>query len=209
MARLNVNPTRMEMQTLKKRLQTARKGHRLLKNKSDEMVRQFMSLIGLNKELRAQVEDALTVALKLFIVSEGKANVQEIAEALSVPSVSYNITTGLTSIMGLNVPKIELDISKPDQVLPYSLISGNIRLDQSIITISTLFEKIIKLAEVEKTCDMLAEEIQKNKRRINALEYILIPQIEETIKYIVMKLDENERNNLVRLMKVKEKMFDV
>ncbi len=204
MARLNVNPTRMELRRLKARLKTAVRGHKLLKDKSDEMVRQFMKYIKLNKTLREELEPQIEGGLKAFAVSRAMMLPQEVEEAISMPSYSLDINAGTANVMGLNVPKLTFAEKSGYELYPYSFITTDSQLDNSISRLLVILQKIIRLAEVEKTCNMLADEIEKNRRRVNALEYIMIPQIQETIKYITMKLDENERSNLIRLMKVKE-----
>ena len=204
MARLNVNPTRMELLRLKQRLSTAKRGYKLLKDKSDEMIRQFMVYIKQNKEFRNEVEKEMKTALSGYVTVRSRMTSQEAFKAVSVSDRTYSFVPGLINIMGLNVPKITVN-EKKKNMLPYSLVSNSVGLDKSIMILSKLLDKIIKLAEVEKICTMLAENIEKSRRRINALEYVIIPNIEETMKFIVMKLDENELGNRVRLMKVKEK----
>ena len=204
MARLNVNPTRVELRRLKARLATAVRGHKLLKDKSDEMIRQFMARIRRNRELREMLEPEISAALRSFAVSRSMMLPQETEAALSMPSYALDMDAGTAYVMGLAVPKITIKENAGQELFPYSFITTASALDNSISRLLTLLQGLVKLAEVEKACNMLADEIEKNRRRVNALEYILIPQIEETIKYIKMKLDENERGNLIRLMKVKE-----
>lgn len=203
MARLAVNPTRMELRRLKTRLKTATRGHKLLKDKSDEMIRQFMSYVRENKRLREEVEDELGDALRSFMLARAVSSSQTIEQALCMPAIRADVVTGIQNVMGVDVPHIEIIPQKQDQLLPYTFAGTSSDLDNAILKISKLMEKLLKLAEVEKTCNMLADEIEKNRRRVNALEYVMIPQLNETIKYIVMKLDENERGSLIRLMKVK------
>ncbi len=203
MARLAVNPTRMELRRLKDRLKTAQRGHKLLKDKSDEMIRQFMNYVRQNKQLREEIEDELRRALQKFMFAGAMRPVQEIEQALAMPSYKVDVSIGTKNVMGVDVPDISITPSASNELLPYNFVSTSAETDEAIITISNLIEKMLKLAEIEKTCNMLANEIEKNRRRVNALEYVVIPQLEETIKYIVMKLDENERANLIRLMKVK------
>lgn len=204
MARLKVNPTRMELRRLKDRLKTAQRGHKLLKDKSDEMIRQFMLLINENKKLRKEVEGGLSVALEGFAYAKAISNEYELQEALQMPTKTTEISVSTNNVMSVLVPIYTMEESKEGDLFPYSFSSITQELDSAILTISNLSEKMVKLAEVEKTCNMLALEIEKNKRRVNALEYFMIPQIEETIKFIEMKLEENERGNIVRLMKVKD-----
>lgn len=203
MAKLNVNPTRMELRRLKTRLKTATRGHKLLKDKSDEMVRQFMLLIRQNKSLREEIEGELGGALKDFMLARAVSSDAVIEEAIALPGVKLNLKTSERNLMGVDVPEFEIEEGENAELYPYSFASVTSELDSSIATLSTLLTKLLKLAEVEKACNMLADEIEKNRRRVNALEYVMIPQLEETIKYITMKLDENERSATIRLMKVK------
>lgn len=203
MAKLNVNPTRMELRRLKARLKTAVRGHKLLKDKSDETIRRFMEYIKENKRLREEVEGELGDALKLFMLAGAVTASQVIEEAVAMPAKSVKLTLGENNIMSVVVPTITVTPEENTNLYPYSFSGVSAELDGSIANLSNLLEKLVKLAEVEKTCNMLADEIEKNRRRVNALEYVMIPQLEETIKYITMKLDENERSSTVRLMKVK------
>lgn len=203
MARLAVNPTRMELRRLKNRLKTATRGHKLLKDKSDEMIRQFMSFIKQNKKLREEVERELPDALRSFVLARAVASSQEIEQALCMPAKKVDIDMGTKNVMGVDVPSLTITPSDGEDFLPYAFTSAPYELDAAIIKLSSLMQKLLQLAEIEKTCNMLADEIEKNRRRVNALEYVMIPQLNETIKYILMKMDENERASLTRLMKVK------
>lgn len=202
-SKLKVNPTRMELRRLKDRKKTAVRGHKLLKDKSDEMIRQFIGYAKENMRLRLEVEQGLSNALAEFMLAKSVSQDGVIWEALSMPSIGMELEIGTKNIMSVNIPSIGIKKSESTSLYPYSFASVTSELDKSISTISVLAEKLIKLAEVEKTCNMLATEIEKNRRRVNALEYIMIPQTEEAIHDITMKLDENERGNIVRLMKVK------
>ncbi len=202
-SKLKVNPTRMELRRLKDRKKTAVRGHKLLKDKSDEMIRQFIGYAKENMRLRLEVEQELSNALAEFMLAKSVSQDGVIWEALSMPAIGMELEIGTKNIMSVNVPSIGIKKSESTSLYPYSFASVTSELDKSISTISVLAEKLIKLAEVEKTCNMLATEIEKNRRRVNALEYIMIPQTEEAIHDITMKLDENERGNIVRLMKVK------
>ena len=191
MARLNVNPTRMELKKLKARLQTATRGHKLLKDKSDEMIRRFTALIKENKRMRAELEAELSDCLGKFATACAYSSKEEIDKVFSMPVSNVSATFAVRDVMNVEVPSIEVSETKSDA-------------DYSVEKISRLVGKLLKLAEIEKTVAMLAVEIERNKRRVNALEYIMIPQIEETVKYIKSKLDENERAATTRLMKVKD-----
>ena len=202
MAIMKVNPTRMELRRLKTRLKTATRGHKLLKDKSDEMIRRFMEYVKLNKSLREEVESELVVALKGFTVAKSLVDTTTLDTALSVPGVKFGVDVTTRNILSVEVPVLSVK-KEGIENYPYSFASVPSAMDTSIGTVTGLLGKLLKLAEVEKTCNMLADEIEKNRRRVNALEYVMIPQLQETIKYITMKLDENERGNLIRLMKVK------
>lgn len=208
MARLNVNPTRMELKRLKGRLSTATRGHKLLKDKSDEMIRRFSVIIKENKALRTRLEAELKDCLGQFAFARGTASQEDFDKAFSMPSsgVSAKYETG--DVMGVTVPKITVEKSINGGDYPYAFGEISSEADYSVERISSLIGDLIKLAEVEKTAAMLSVEIERNKRRVNALEYIMIPQIEETIGYIRSKLDENERAATTRLMKVKAMLAD-
>lgn len=203
MAKMNVNPTRMELRRLKTRLKTATRGHKLLKDKSDEMIRQFMVYVRENKRLREEIEAELSSALKGFTLARAVSSNAVIEEAVMMPATKAEISLSSDNVMSVEVPSISVVEHEGQDKYPYSFDTVTSELDASIGTLSTLLVKLVKLAEVEKTCNMLADEIEKNRRRVNALEYVMIPQIQETIKYINMKLDENERASTIRLMKVK------
>lgn len=204
MAIQNVNPTRMEMKRLKERLKTATRGHKLLKDKTDEMVRQFIVLARENKRLREQVEDKLSVALKNFLLAKSVSDTRVVEEALLTPSRTLTLSCTQKNFMNIGVPSITIDSTSQTDLFPYSFLSVTSQLDDSVSNLNDIVVELIQLAEIEKTCNMLADEIEKNKRRVNALENILIPDMQDTIKYIKMKLDENERSATVRLMKVKD-----
>lgn len=203
MAILNVNPTRMEMKRLQGRLKTASRGHKLLKDKTDEMIRRFIALAEENKRLREETEQELSAALQSFAEARAVTDSRVVEEAILMPSRNVSIQTSSRKVMGIDVPSITVSDSG-GEMYPYSFLSVCEQLDDSVRGLNAVVVKLIKLAETEKTCNMLAEEIEKNKRRVNALENIMIPQLTETIKYIKMKLDESERSATVRLMKVKD-----
>ena len=203
MSIMNVNPTRMEMKRLQQRLKTASRGHKLLKDKTDEMIRRFIAVAEENKRLREETEKELASALVSFAQARAVTDSRVVEEAILMPSRSLEITTSSGKVMGIDVPRIEVK-DNGGELYPYSFLTVTEQLDNAVRGLNAVVIKLIKLAETEKTCNMLAEEIEKNKRRVNALENIMIPQLDETIKYIKMKLDESERSATVRLMKVKD-----
>jgi len=156
-----------------------------------------------NKKLREEVEAELSVALREFMLARAVSSDAIIEEAIAMPGVKVGLETSTINVMSVNVPSFTIKEGEGKELFPYSFASVTSELDSSISTLSGLLVKMLKLAEVEKACNMLADEIEKNRRRVNALEYVMIPQLQETIKYITMKLDENERSATIRLMKVK------
>lgn len=206
MARLNVNPTRMELSNLKKKLASARRGHRLLKDKRDELMRQFMILIKENRRLRAEVEKGITEANKYMSVA-GSVMQREILEtALLIPKQEVEISVDKKNTMSVEVPKFssKFKTSNSNDIYSYGMAFTSIDLDGAVSALSSIFPKMIELAEIEKSCQLMADEIEKTRRRVNALEHIMIPDYEETIKFITMKLSENERSTTTSLLKVKD-----
>ena len=202
---LRVNPTRMELTRIKRRLVTAKRGHKLLKDKRDEMVRQFILLVRENAKLRKEVENELQGALAKFALARAVMDSQALEEAVMYPARSAAVEIGLRNVLSVHVPTITpVQTTAKESALPYGLAETSADLDDAIATMAELLPKLLRLAEIEKACDLLADEIEKTRRRVNALEYVMIPQFEETIRSITMKLDENERGSLTRLMKVKE-----
>jgi len=196
MARLNVNPTRMELTKLKKRLVTATRGHKLLKDKQDELMRRFIDLVKYNNKLRNEVEEKLQLAFKEFLMASAAISPEFLEEALLLPKENISVQLDKKNIMSVNVPvmkfirKLEND---PSSIYPYGYATTSSELDDSLSLLYSILPKLLELAEVEKSCQLMADEIEKTRRRVNALEYMTIPQLNETIKYIKMKLDENER----------------
>lgn len=209
MAQLNVNPTRMELMTLKNKLSTARRGHKLLKDKCDEIIRQFMELVRENKRLRIEVEKELSEAMKYMSAARGSVSSSVIDTALLMPRSKISVDVGERSIMSVKVPIYkEVSVCSDDSVNSYGYAFTSSDMDEAVAKIKNVMSMLIKLAETEKTCQLLADEAEKTRRRVNALEHVMIPDYEDTIKYIMMKLDENERSTTIRLMKVKDMMIE-
>ena len=192
MARLNVNPTRMELKKLKARLSTAVRGHKLLKDKSDEMIRRFSEIIRENKRLREEVEEEIAATLKRFSLARSLTPSYVAETAFSMPAVAVQVDCSTESIMGVDVPKATVAVGQNEEGagVPYAFSEITGEADEAVRAAYSLLPKMIRLAETEKTVRMLADEIERNKRRVNALEYVMIPQLNETIKYIKDKLDE-------------------
>ena len=207
MAKLNVNPTRMELSKLKKRLTTAARGHKLLKDKQDELMRQFINLVKYNNELRKSVEAELEGSFKDFVMASAVMSSEFLEEAVAYPKDSVSVEVGTKNIMSVNVPQMKFHRQLQDSegsIYLYGFANTSSELDDAIGKLESILPKLLELAEVEKSTQLMADEIEKTRRRVNALEYMTIPQLEETIKFIRMKLDENERGALTRLMKVKD-----
>lgn len=206
MARLNVNPTRMELSKLKKKLHSARRGHKLLKDKRDELMRQFMILIKENRQLRAEVEKAISEADKYMAVAGSVMQREVLETALMLPKQEVEIDVTQKNVMSVYIPEFHTKYRTDDtnDIYSYGMAFTSTDLDGAVSALSEVFPKMIRLAEVEKACQLMADEIEKTRRRVNALEHIMIPDYEETIKYITMKLSENERNTTTSLMKVKD-----
>jgi len=200
--KLNVNPTRMELLRLKKRLVMARRGHKLLKDKQDELMRRFLGFIEDIRDLRKEVEQGLTNAFSRFLFVSATLNPQDLEEALAVPGKTLKIEVQSETIMNLKAPVFTPTVE--GDVICYGFSNTSGELDISLFAIEKVLKQLILLAQKEKWMDLLADEIVKTRRRVNALEYVLIPNIEETIRSIEMKLSEMERSNFSRLMKVKE-----
>lgn len=201
-----VNPTRMELTRTKKRLATAVRGHKLLKDKQDEMARQFMIYIRRNRELRIEVEELLAKAMQNTAIAEAEMGESAVTEALLVPTASCEAEYKEKNIMSVLVPEITVQKCEGGASIPYSTAFSSEYLDMATLDIQKLMPKLVELASVEKTCDMLADELERTRRRVNALEYVMIAEMKSNIKFITMKLEDNERGNLTRLMKVKDMM---
>lgn len=203
MANVQVNPTRMELTRLKKKRLMAVRGHKLLKDKRDELMKQFISLMEKNKKLREKVEIGIKKANQMFLLAKSEMSDEALNVALLAPKQSVSIDVSSKNIMNVNVPKFEYKTRTADKndIFSYGLAFTSSGLDIAVKSLSNVFEDMLKLAEVEKSCQLLAAEIEKTRRRVNALEYVVIPQAENGIRYISMKLDENERSAQARLMK--------
>ena len=206
MANTTVTPTRMVLNQLKGRLKTARRGHKLLKDKRDELMRQFMDVVKRNKELRLRVEEGLTAAFGSLQVASAIMSPEMLEQALLYPRQSVELQMKFKNVMSVNVPQYSFTTknSDPSEIYPYGFAQTSGELDDALDQLARVFEDMLELAQVEKTMQLLAQEIEKTRRRVNALEYVMIPDLERNIKYITMKLAENENATKVRLMKVKE-----
>ncbi|MBO0481581.1 V-type ATP synthase subunit D [Candidatus Enterococcus courvalinii] len=206
MARLTVNPTRMEFTRLKKQLTTATRGHKLLKDKQDELMRQFILLVRKNHQLRQEMEAELQAAMANVVLANASINEAFIEELFVLPTETMELAVTEKNIMSVKVPvmNFQYDDQLGEAPLEYGYLNSNAELDQAIEQFTKVLPKLLALTEIEKTCQLMASEIEKTRRRVNALEYMTIPQLEETIYYIQMKLEENERAEVTRLIKIKD-----
>jgi len=206
MERLNVNPTRMMLTTLKKRLATSVRGHKLLKDKRDELMKEFLELAKENKRLRDKVESELKNAYDSFSMASAVMSQEVLDEALMYPKQGVLLDVSSKNVMSVDVPVFSFTTTAkdPTNIYPYGYADTSGELDSAILDLAGIFPALLDLAAKEKEAQMLAAELERTRRRVNALEYVKIPQLEMTIRYIRMKLDENERGNQTRLMKVKD-----
>ena len=205
MVRLNVKPTRMELSKLKQRLTVSVRGHKLLKDKQDELMRQFINLIKENKKLRVEVEKELSESFKSFLLASATMSPLFLESAVSFPKEKLSVEIKSKNIMSVNVPEMKFVKEEMEgSIFPYGFVQTSAELDDTVIKLQKVLDNLLSLAEIEKSCQLMADEIEKTRRRVNALEYSTIPNLEETVKDIRMKLDENERATITRLMKVKQ-----
>lgn len=210
MAKKQVNPTRMELTRLKRKLVTATRGHKLLKDKRDELMRQFLDLVRENKTLREQVEAGIHAANKNFVMARAGMSDEGLNVALMAPMQEVTLEASVKNVMSVEIPVFTYKTRSSDanNIYSYGFAFTSSDLDGSVKSLADVLPDLLRLAEVEKSCQLMAVEIEKTRRRVNALEHVMIPQMKESIKYITMKLDENERSTQIRLMKVKDMMLE-
>lgn len=206
MASKQITPTRMELTRLKKKLVTATRGHKLLKDKRDELMRQFLEKVRENKTLREQVEKGIKAANKNFLLARAGMQDQVLNTAMLAPKQRVSVEAGMENVMSVEIPTFDFKTRTPDQndIFSYGFAFTSSDLDGAVQSLADIFPDMLKLAEIEKSCQLMAVEIEKTRRRVNALEHVMIPELQANIKYISMKLDENERSTQIRLMKVKD-----
>ena len=210
MAGNTIIPTRMELNRLKKKLVTAIRGHKLLKDKRDELMRQFMDLVRQDMELRLKVEEGIKAANKDFVIARAGMSEADLITALMTPKQEVSLNVGTKNVMSVEVPVFEAKTrtDDPNDIYSYGYAFTSGDLDAAVKSLADVFPDMLRLAETEKACQMMAAEIERTRRRVNALEHVIIPETQENIRYISMKLDENERASQVRLMKVKDMMLE-
>ena len=210
MAATQVNPTRMELTRLKKKLVTATKGHKLLKDKRDELMRQFLDLVRENMALRQKVEAGILSANKNFVIAKAGMSEQILNTALMSPKQEVYLEAAKKNVMSVDIPvfKTRTRTADANDIYSYGFAFTSGDLDDAVKSLADIRPDILRLAKVEKSWQLMAAEIEKTRRRVNALEHVIIPETQENIKYITMKLDENERSTQIRLMKVKDMMLE-
>lgn len=210
MAGAQVNPTRMELTRLKRKLVTARRGHKLLKDKRDELMRQFLDLIRETKVLREKVEKGIETANKNLVMAKASMEEEVLNVALMAPCQEVNLEVSSKNVMSVEIPVFDITTrtADPNDIYCYGFAYTSGELDDAVKSLADILPDMLRLAEVEKSCQLMAAEIEKTRRRVNALEHVMIPDMEQKIKYIIMKLDENERSTQIRLMKVKDMMLE-
>ena len=210
MASTQVTPTRMELRRLKRKLVTAVKGHRLLKDKRDELMRQFLDLVREDMELRKKVEKGIVDANRNFVLAKAGMSEATLRSSLMAPKQEVLLTVDKKNVMSVDIPVFDYQTRTPDEndIYSYGFAFTSSDLDGAVKSLSDVFPDMLKLAEIEKSCQLMAAEIEKTRRRVNALEHVIIPETQDGIRYITMKLDENERSTQVRLMKVKDMMLE-
>ena len=210
MASTQVNPTRMELTKQKKKLITATRGHKLLKDKRDELMRQFLDLVRENMALRQKVEAGILSANKNFVIAKAGMSEQALHTALMVPKQEVYLEADRKNVMSVDIPVFEYKTRTADanDIYSYGFAFTSGDLDDAVKSLADILPDMLRLAETEKACQLMAAEIEKTRRRVNALEHVIIPEAQKNIKYITMKLDENERSTQIRLMKVKDMMLE-
>ena len=210
MANKTVTATRMELTRLKRKLVTTRRGHKLLKDKRDELMRRFLEMVRENRELRMRVEEQIGAANANFVLAKSTMSEEAVNVAFMTPKQEVSLEVSEKNIMSVDIPVFEYKTrtSDPNDIYSYGFAFTSSDLDDAVKSLSELLPDMLKLAEIEKACQLMAAEIEKTRRRVNALEHVIIPETEAGIKMITMKLDENERSTQIRLMKVKDMLLE-
>lgn len=209
MATQQINPTRMELTRLKKKLTTAVRGHKLLKDKRDELMRQFLDMVRENKRLREKVEADIKAASQNFVMARASMTDEALNTALLAPTQEVFLETETRNVMSVDIPVLHAKTrtANPEDIYSYGFAFTSGDLDDAVKSLADILPDLLRLAEIEKSCQLIAAEIEKTRRRVNALEHVMIPETQKNIQYITMKLDENERSTQIRLMKVKDMML--
>ncbi len=209
MATTQINPTRMELTRLKKKLTTAVRGHKLLKDKRDELMRQFLDMVRENKRLREKVEADILAVNQNFVMVRASMSDEALNTAMLAPTQEVSLDTDTRNVMSVDIPVLHAKTrtANPEDIYSYGFAFTSGDLDDAVKSLADILPDLLRLAEIEKSCQLIAAEIEKTRRRVNALEHVMIPETQKNIQYITMKLDENERSTQIRLMKVKDMML--
>ena len=209
MATTQINPTRMELTRLKKKLTTAVRGHKLLKDKRDELMRQFLDMVRENKRLREKVEADILAVNQNFVMARASMSDEALNTAMLAPTQEVSLDTDTRNVMSVDIPVLHAKTrtANPEDIYSYGFAVTSGDLDDAVKSLADILPDLLRLAEIEKSCQLIAAEIEKTRRRVNALEHVMIPETQKNIQYITMKLDENERSTQIRLMKVKDMML--
>ena len=209
MATTQINPTRMELTRLKKKLTTAVRGHKLLKDKRDELMRQFLDMVRENKRLREKVEADILAVNQNFVMVRASMSDEALNTAMLAPTQEVSLDTDTRNVMSVDIPVLHAKTrtANPEDIYSYGFAFTSGDLDDAVKSLADILPDLLRLAEIEKSCQLIAAEIEKTRRRVNALKHVMIPETQKNIQYITMKLDENERSTQIRLMKVKDMML--
>jgi len=200
----------MEMTKLKKKIKTAIRGHKLLKDKRDELMRQFLNLVRENKILREKVETGIKAVNQEFVLVRAVMQDEVLNVALMAPKQEVSLMMETRNVMSVEIPQFTYQTRTGDanDIYSYGFAFTSGDLDTAVKSLADIFPEMLRLAECEKSCQLMAAEIEKTRRRVNALEHVMIPEMQRNIKYITMKLDEHERGSQIRLMKIKDMMLE-
>lgn len=208
MTELNVNPTRMELKRLKDRLRTAQRGHRLLKDKRDELMRQFLRTAREAETLRNEVETMLPMVYRAFAMAAALTGTAPLEQALLCAGEKPALRYAEKKVMSVSVPVYGIQTTAPENLpISYGFAETSGALDEAVMAIRQALPTLLALAQAEKSVQIMAEELERTRRRVNALEYVLIPRTQASVRTITMRLEENDRATITRLMKVKELVF--
>lgn len=208
MAVLNVNANKSELNDIKDKLASAERGHKLLKDKQDGLMKQFIEMIRKNNQLRIEVEEVLSQSFADFLIASASMSPEMLEEAVSFPKQELTVDIKTRNFMSVDIPIMEFHRGSEENMYPYGYVNTSAELDDAISKLNKVMDKLLELAQVEKACQLMASEIETTRRRVNALEYKRIPDYLDTVKFIEAKLAEKERETNTKLMKVKDIVRD-
>ncbi len=201
---IKVNPTRMELIKLRRRIKLAKRGHKLLKEKRDGLMKHFMGLVRRSRELREEVDAELEKAFHHMNLASALMSYSAMSNALAVPSLLREVDVSVQNVMSIKTPVFKVKENPNFKGRSYGFVGTSSEVDFAVEAFEHILPKVIELAEIESHIKLLAKEIEKTRRRVNALEHVIIPALQKAEKNIKMKLDEMERSNFVMLMRIEE-----